>query len=591
MSYRTVKRLLGETSLERKCRFLFGGGLMLLIAGSFYFYASLNRKLIENTNLTRARTLSRVVMLSHHWKESELSSFHEVIDRLSMDSLASNPYATDENLEGGEKDSEFEEPSSFDWQVLNTDPNRNDTERPLYQEGYDAIDRFRNGETEFKLTLPGTDNSQGDTYHYYAAMRAKKSCIDCHKKFSPDVKEGDLLGAVYLKFPLRKTQKALAMNNAILMATAIVTAFLAMLAAYAIVRYVIVKPVLHLKDVSDGIARGILDLRADIRTGDEFEELSHAFNRMLRHLVTVQDELRGVNSNLDAKVDELAQVNLNLYETNKLKDQFLATMSHELRTPLNSILGFSEVLEQSPNLNDKQQRYVHNIQQSGRELTTLINELLDLAKIESGKMEVQIVETNINDLVSRQVDAISSLAHKKNIELNLVPSESLKTVQQDPGKIQQILNNLLSNAVKFTPEGGRVNIYIDKLIDEKFQILVEDTGVGIPLDDQEMIFDKFRQGKSIPGMQDTMTREFGGTGLGLSIVKELTKLLGGEIFLESEFGKGSRFYVHLPVVLVETEPELHNTSFESLLVIDVRHSEDEEIDDPLLDGVNIDERR
>ncbi|QDU81001.1 Signal transduction histidine-protein kinase BarA [Polystyrenella longa] len=571
MSYRTVKRLLGETSLERKCRFLFGGGLMLLIAGSFYFYASLNRKLIENTNLTRARTLSRVVMLSHHWKQSELSSFHGVIDQLSMDSLASNPYATDEKGE----DSDIQEPSNFDWQVLNKDT----TERPLYQQGYEAIDLFKNGQTEFTLTQPGTDSEQGDTYHYYAAMRAKRSCIECHLKTEPNLKEGDLLGAVFVKFPLKKTQKALAMNNAILMATAIVTAFLAMLAAYAIVRYVIVKPVLHLKDVSDGIARGILDLRADIRTGDEFEELSHAFNRMLRHLVTIQEELRGVNTNLDAKVDELAQVNLNLYETNKLKDNFLATMSHELRTPLNSILGFSEVLEQAPNLNEKQQRYVHNIQQSGRELTSLINELLDLAKIESGKMEVQIVETSINDLVSRQVDAISSLAHKKNIDLNLVPAEDLKIVQQDPGKLQQILNNLLSNAVKFTPEGGRVSIYVDKLEDDKFQILVEDTGVGIPLDDQEMIFDKFRQGKSIPGMEDTMTREFGGTGLGLSIVKELTKLLGGEIFLESEFGKGSRFFVQLPLVLTEPEPELISTGFESLLVVDVRHNHEVDIDE------------
>ncbi|MAT16692.1 MAG: sensor histidine kinase [Planctomyces sp.] len=569
MSYRTVKRLLGETSLERKCRFLFGGGLMLLIAGSFYFYASLNRKLIENTNLTRARTLSRVVMLSHHWKTSELPSFHEVIDKLSMDSLASNPYAS----KSDQSSTEFEEPKDFNWQVLKL------TERPLHNEAYDAMDAIRLGESEFTLTQPGTDAEQGDTYHYYAAMRAKESCISCHKQTNPDLKEGDLLGVVYLKFPLKKTQKALAMNNAILMATAIVTAFLAMLAAYAIVRYVIVKPVLHLKDVSDGIARGILDLRADIRTGDEFEELSHAFNRMLRHLVTVQEELQGVNRNLDAKVDELAQVNLNLYETNKLKDNFLATMSHELRTPLNSILGFSEVLEQAENLSEKQHRYVHNIQQSGRELTALINELLDLAKIESGKMEVQIVDININDLVSRQVDSISSLAHKKNIELNLVPSDEVTTVQQDPGKLQQILNNLLSNAVKFTPEGGRVNIYVDKIDEQRFQILVEDTGVGIPLDDQEMIFDKFRQGKSIPGMQDTMTREFGGTGLGLSIVKELTKLLGGEIFLESEFGKGSRFFVQLPIVLTEPEPELVSTGFESLLVVDVRHDENSDLDE------------
>src|SRR5690606_19362660 len=120
-------------------------------------------------------------------------------------------------------------------------------------------------------------------------------------------------------------------------------------------------------------ARGKLDLRADIRTGDEFEELSHAFNRMLRHLVTVQDELREVNTDLDGKVDELAQVNLRLYEMNKLKDEFLATMSHELRTPLNSILGFSDVLAQAENLTDKQVRFVENILTSGKSLMMLIN--------------------------------------------------------------------------------------------------------------------------------------------------------------------------------------------------------------------------
>ena len=162
-----------------------------------------------------------------------------------------------------------------------------------------------------------------------------------------------------------------------------------MTAAYAIVRFVIVKPVLHLKEVSDAITRGDLEQRADIRTGDEFEELSHAFNRMLRHLTTVQEDLKKLNSGFESKVDELAQVNLRLYEMNKLKNEFLATMSHELRTPLNSILGFSDVLlSNGPTFDDKQRRYLGHIQSSGRTLLNLINDVLDLAKIESGKMEL-----------------------------------------------------------------------------------------------------------------------------------------------------------------------------------------------------------
>ena len=231
-----------------------------------------------------------------------------------------------------------------------------------------------------------------------------------------------------------------------------------MLAAYAIVRYVIVKPVLHLKDVSDQVARGNLELRADIRTGDEFEELSHTFNRMLRHLVTVQDELRAVNTDLDGKVDQLAQVNLRLYEMNKLKDDFLATMSHELRTPLNSILGFSDILARSENLSDKQKRFVRNIQTSGNALMVMINDLLDLAKIESGRVEIQVVECSLADLVERQIGLLNPLADKRNIDLSYEIDPAIPPLLQDSVKIQQILNNLLSNAIKFTPEGGRVRV-------------------------------------------------------------------------------------------------------------------------------------
>jgi signal transduction histidine kinase len=369
-------------------------------------------------------------------------------------------------------------------------------------------------------------------------------------KADANVKEGELMWVVKVNLPLDSTRKDLAKNNAILLATAIGTAFLAMLAAYAIVRYVIVKPVLHLKDVSDQVARGNLELRADIRTGDEFEELSHTFNRMLRHLVTVQDELRAVNTDLDGKVDQLAQVNLRLYEMNKLKDDFLATMSHELRTPLNSILGFSDILARSENLTEKQKRFVRNIQTSGNALMVMINDLLDLAKIESGRVEIQVVECSLADLVERQIGLLNPLADKRNINLSYEIDPTIPPLLQDSVKIQQILNNLLSNAIKFTPEGGRVRVRARRVDDDWFESEVEDTGIGIPLDEQATIFEKFRQGHTLPG-QTAVTREYGGTGLGLSIVKELSKLLGGEVSLVSEFGKGSTFSVRLPIRLEE----------------------------------------
>ena len=202
--------------------------------------------------------------------------------------------------------------------------------------------------------------------------------------------EGDLMAVARLTFSTEPTRKSINLNQAILIATAIITVFLAMVASYVIVRYVIVKPLRHLRDVSDAISRGNTTLRADIHTGDEFEELAVAFNRMLRHLTDAQGELRLVNANLDGKVDELAQANMRLYELNMLKSDFLATMSHELRTPLNSILGFSEVLGSIDSLDEKQKRYVQNIQKSGKTLLEMINDILDLAKIESGKMETRL---------------------------------------------------------------------------------------------------------------------------------------------------------------------------------------------------------
>ncbi len=536
MSYRTIKRLLGETSLERKCRFLFGGGLMLLISGSFYVYYRMTSDLVSQQNADKARVLYVPTLREQHVSaelpaglDVKLNAFLKQLDEVAV------------------SDDLYE----YESQLVTAEISGEAGKEPRDQADFEALSQLHDGEREVTLT-------EGDRYVYYGAVYASKSCLECHYHAESELSEGDLMGMYRVDFPLRSTTNQMAVNNAILLATAIVTAFLAMLAAYAIVRYVIVKPVQHLKDVSDQIARGNLDLRADIRTGDEFEELSQAFNRMLRHMMTVQDELRQLNTDLDGKVDELAQVNLRLYEMNKLKDEFLATMSHELRTPLNSILGFSDVLGQAPNLNDRQSRYVKNIQTSGKNLMTLINDVLDLAKIESGKMELKVVEFSLPDLIEHQMLAQLPMADKKNIDLKSEVDGDIPLLIQDSGKLQQILSNLLSNAVKFTPEGGRVRINV-RMLDEESELIsiaanrmikisVADTGIGIPLDEQEHIFEKFRQGSTIPGQRDTMTREFGGTGLGLSIVKELALLMGGDVHLQSEFGKGSTFTVVLPIV-------------------------------------------
>ncbi len=359
------------------------------------------------------------------------------------------------------------------------------------------------------------------------------------------------MAVAHVTVPTALTQEKITKSIAILIATAIITLFLAMVASYAIVRYVIVKPLRHLRDVSDSISRGNIALRADIHTGDEFEELSTAFNRMLRTLIAIQEELRQANVNLDGKVDELAQVNMRLYEMNMLKSDFLATMSHELRTPLNSILGFSEVLAGIDALDDKQKRYVQNIQKSGKTLLEMINDILDLAKMESGKMDIRLADFRMQQIIAAQADMARPLAEKKNIDLETSIEADLPPMRQDQARVQQILTNLLSNAIKFTPVGGRVSVAASR-DDQDFLVLrVSDTGVGIAEEDQQVIFEKFRQGRVGVPSGDAMTREFSGSGLGLSIVKELCKLLGGEISVASELGKGSTFTVRIPWTLSE----------------------------------------
>ena len=361
-------------------------------------------------------------------------------------------------------------------------------------------------------------------------------------------KAGDLAGAVVINVPMDQINKAINSNRAMLITAALVTAILAMFSSAMIVRYVIVKPVKHLRDVSDAIAAGRLNIRSQIQTGDEFEDLSHAFNRMLHNLVAMQQELRDVNNDLDRKVDELAQANMALYEMNRLKSDFLATMSHELRTPLNSIIGFSEVLSGSDMLGERQRRYAANIQTSGKMLLGMINDILDLAKIESGKMEVRIDDFSIRDVSEALTNLARPMADRKNITLECRLEEAIPLMRQDPGKVRQILYNLLSNAIKFTPEGGRVTLRART--EGRYVVLeVEDTGIGIAEEDRETVFEKFRQAK-VPGQEDTvLTREHQGTGLGLSIVRELTRLLGGEIHLRSQLGQGSTFTIKIPLQL------------------------------------------
>ena len=535
MSYRSFKRLLGETSLERKCRFLLGGFSLLLITGSFWIYAAQTEHLAYEQIPSVCRLLVQQVV------------DEKILTVCRQDGIGNK------NLEEFHKEQENNWPPGlrdYSYRIIVPGSAREENSPgDLY-----SADRLREFVADPELSEHNKLLLSMSRNWFYGAVRATTSCVQCHAAQRAGLGEGDLLALVKidLRVPPESLESKVHFNRAILISSALLTALLTMAGTYLIIRYVIVKPVKHLKDVSDAITQGRLNVRSEIHSGDEFEALSLAFNTMLRNLTATRENLEFSNGELDAKVEELARANLALYESNKLKDDFLATMSHELRTPLNSILGFSDVLSQSEGLTDKQMRWVGNIRVSGQKLLEQVRDILDLAKMESGKMDVRPSEFGLEEACESALSMFRPLAERQQVELRGAWSDHLPKIRQDMPKFQRILQNLLSNAIKFTPGGGVVVLHAE-VVGDQLEVTVEDTGIGVAKSEQDLIFEKFRQAGN------PLTRETSGTGLGLSIVRELCLLLGGDIYLESELGKGSRFTVVLPVRLntaqVRDEPE------------------------------------
>jgi signal transduction histidine kinase len=245
---------------------------------------------------------------------------------------------------------------------------------------------------------------------------------------------------------------------------------------------------------------------------------------------------------------EIEEKSRQLEITSQHKSEFLANMSHELRTPLNAIIGFSEVLYERMfgEINEKQSEYIRDILESGQHLLSLINDILDLSKIEAGRMELELSEFDLPSIIENTLTLVRERAGRRGITLERTIDERLRSIRADERKVKQVLLNLLSNALKFTPEGGKIDVQAT-VNDGVAEISVIDTGVGIAPKDQETVFEEFRQ-------VGTTSKKVEGTGLGLAISRKFVELHGGKIWVRSEVGKGSTFAFTLPLPEQSTTP-------------------------------------
>jgi signal transduction histidine kinase len=257
------------------------------------------------------------------------------------------------------------------------------------------------------------------------------------------------------------------------------------------------------------------------------------FTLVAQQLATALEEAR-----LYAEVERKSA---ELESASRHKSDFLANMSHELRTPLNAVIGFSEVLSERMfgELNEKQDEYLKDIHASGQHLLSLVNDILDLSKIEAGKMELEPSDFDLPMTIENALMLVRERAARRDIALHSAVDKRLAKIHADERKIRQVLLNLLSNAIKFTPEGGRVEIGA-KPVDGCIEVAVSDTGVGIAPEDQEAVFEEFRQ-------VGTAEKKVEGTGLGLALSRKFIELHGGNIWVKSQIGGGSTFTFTVPV--------------------------------------------
>jgi two-component system chemotaxis sensor kinase CheA len=326
-----------------------------------------------------------------------------------------------------------------------------------------------------------------------------------------------------------------------------------------------------LLNIQEQLSIGLMNAKTFVRMGNlvsELKKLNESYQTQNKALVELHNQLK-------EKAEELQQQKERAEESTKVKSQFLASMSHELRTPMNSILGLTELMISDTSSPGKNQERLEIVLKSGKRLMNLINDILDLSKIEAGKMEVTTENTALEDLLREIEASIKPMANNKGLHFEIVRhSNSNLIIKTDRNKVTQVLLNLLGNAVKFT-EKGRVELHITSINNEKLKFDVCDSGIGISEENKAAIFEEFRQ------IDGTTSRKYSGTGLGLSISKRIARLLEGELTVQSKLNKGSVFSFVVPVTILNGKSDLGNYNYNDEIsenVAEIIGEEDKETD-------------
>ncbi|WP_277071523.1 ATP-binding protein [Slackia exigua] len=417
-----------------------------------------------------------------------------------------------------------------------------------------------------------TEYEGRNVFRYVSEMRVTKDCTECHGEPAGEIdptghpkegwKIGDVGGAMSIIVPTDlyfDNMMASVWNNVMFF---LLIMLILGIAVYFALSWMVVRPLeslgasLRAVDADPSRAHtaaapiGVFDSREMDTLFAHFDSMSSALSVLYGNLESQvgerTDQLRTAMEQLQEQRAHVERVNERLKRDNQYKTDFLAIVSHELRTPLTSIIAFADLLDAHvPRDGGESRRQLDEIEKNGQILLEMVDNVLETARIQSGRDEVSIELIDVSDLVGMVVQSLAPLASKKGIALTSDVSSEVPLVMSDWEKLRRILSNLVNNAIKFTGEGGSVAVAVARDAEEGFvHIEVRDTGIGIPADKHELIFERFTQENM------STARRFGGSGLGLSLVKDLVGILGGDVSLTSRPGEGSEFVVRVPVVTV-----------------------------------------